>query len=132
VQTSSQYLLRDQPLGYGALFTTYASGLEFLNGKPKPSFAAYRLPIWMPSVRARHGRALEVWGCVRPAKRYSRSTAGPVRIQLNGRTIRSVKITNPNGYFDVRVTFPGSGNVRLAWTYPHGARIYSRTVRVTS
>ncbi|MBV9413581.1 MAG: hypothetical protein JO363_01255 [Solirubrobacterales bacterium] len=131
VQTLSQYLLRDQPLGYGAQTTTYVSGLEFLNGKPKPSFAAYRLPIWLPNVRTRRGRALEVWGCVRPAKLYSSSAVGPVQIQLNGRTIRSVKVTNPNGYFDVHVAFPGSGNVRLAWNIPHGARIYSRTVRVT-
>ena len=86
---------------------------------------------WMPSVRVRRGRTLEVWGCVRPANRYPRGAVGRVQIQLNGRTIRSVRITNPNGYFDVHVAFPGSGNVRLAWNYPHGARIYSRTVRVT-
>jgi hypothetical protein len=131
VQTMTQYLLRDEPLGYGAVFTAYASGLEFLNGKPKPSFAAYRLPIWMPTVRARRGKALEVWGCVRPAKRYPGREAGPVSIQLNGRTVRTVTITNPEGYFDVHVTFPGSGTVRLAWTYPHGARVYSRSVNVT-
>jgi hypothetical protein len=85
----------------------------------------------MPAVRAGRGRALEVWGCVRPAKRYPRGQVGPVLIQLNGRTIRSVTITNPDGYFDVRVTFPRGGTVRLAWTYPHGARIYSRSVKVT-
>lgn len=131
VQTMSQYLLRDEPLGFGAVTTTYASGLEFLNGKAKPSFGAYRLPIWMPSQRLRRGRSLEVWGCVRPAKRYPRGAVGRVLIQLNGRTIRSVKVTNPEGYFDVHVTFPHSGNVRLAWSYPHGARIFSRTVRVS-
>jgi hypothetical protein len=131
VQTMTQYLLRDEPLGFGATTTTYASGLEFLNGKPKPSFAAYRLPIWMPTQHLRRGHALEVWGCVRPAKRYSRRAVGPLLIQLNGRTIRSVKVTNPAGYFDVHVTFPRSGSVRLAWTYPHGARIYSRTVKVS-
>jgi hypothetical protein len=131
VQTMSQYLLKDEPLGFGAVTTTYASGLEFRNGTPKPSFAAYRMPIWMPSQRLRHGRSLEVWGCVRPAKRYPRGAAGPVLIQLGGRTIRSVRVTNPEGYFDVHVNFPHSGIVRLAWTYPRGARIYSRAVSVT-
>jgi hypothetical protein len=131
VQTMTQYLLRDEPLGYGANTTAYASGLEFLNGRAKPSFAAYRLPIWMPSQRLRRGRSLEVWGCVRPAKRYPRSAVGQVLIQLNGRTIRSVRVTNPEGYFDVHVTFPHTGSVRLAWTYPHGAKIYSRSVKVT-
>jgi hypothetical protein len=131
VQTMTQYLLRDEPLGFGANTTTYASGLEFLSGKQKPSFAAYRLPIWMPNQHRQRGRALEVWGCVRPAKGYPHGAAGSVLIQLNGRTIRSVRITNPEGYFDVHVSFPHSGSVRLAWTYPHGARIYSRTVKIT-
>ena len=130
VQTLSQYLLKDEHLAPGAEFSAFASGLEFINGRAKPAFAAYRMPIWMPTARSRRGRALEVWGCVRPAKRYPRGAVGPVQIQLNGRTIRSVKITNPNGYFDVHVTFPGRGSVRLAWTYPHGTRIYSRTVKV--
>ena len=131
VQTMTQYLLRDEPLGYGAVTTAYASGLEFLNGKLKPSFAAYRLSIWMPSQRLRRGRSLEVWGCVRPAKRYPRGAVSRVLIQLNGRTIRSVKVTNPEGYFDVHVAFPRSGTVRLAWTYPHGATVYSRSVKMT-
>ena len=28
------------------------------------------------------------------------------------------------------MAFPGSGTVRLAWTYPHGATIYSRAVAI--
>jgi hypothetical protein len=130
VQTFSQYLLADAPPGGGSPISSFASGLEFIDGTPKPSFAAYRLPIWMPGGRARHGEALEVWGCVRPAKRYRHAAVGPVLIQLNGRTVRSVEITNPQGYFDVHMTFPGSGTVRLAWTYPHGATIYSRAVAI--
>jgi hypothetical protein len=55
----------------------------------------------------------------------------PVSIQLNGRTVRTVKITNPEGYFDVHVTFPHTGTVRLAWTYPQGPTVYSRSVKVT-
>jgi hypothetical protein len=61
------------------------------------------------------------------------------------RTLRTVTIGNPRGYFDLRVTFPASGSVRLAWTYPSrdplltpsgvspGQRdtVYSRIVRVT-
>ena len=130
VQTFSQYLLEDAPPGGGSPISSFASGLEFVNGNKKPSFAAYRLPIWMPSVRARRGRSLEVWGCVRPAKRYPGRDVGPVSIQLNGRTVSTVKITNPEGYFDVHVAFPGRGTVRLAWTYPHGATVYSRAVAI--
>ena len=44
---------------------------------------------------------------------------------------------DPHGYFDVRVSFPSSGTVRLSWTYPSGdpllspgRTIYSRNVAV--
>ena len=131
VQTLSQYLLKDDRLVDGARYSAFASGLEFINGTAKPSFAAYRLPIWMPSVRVKRGHSLEVWGCVRPAKRYPSGAIGSVLILLNGHAVRSVKITNPAGYFDVRVTFPRSGTVRLAWTYPQGPTVYSRSVKIT-
>jgi hypothetical protein len=45
-----------------------------------------------------------------------------------------VVLTDPYGYFDTRVTFPSSGRVRIAWSYPRsagGGQIHSRTVQVT-
>jgi hypothetical protein len=95
---------------------------------PKPSFYAYRLPVWLPVTSPKRGRTLEVWGDVRAA-RYARIDTGQpqsVQIQFSSsaggpfRTIRTVRIKNPYGYFDVRVKFPSSGYVRLAWTYPSG------------
>jgi len=130
VRAFSQYLLADAPPGGGSSISAFASGLEFINGDPKPSFAAYRLPIWMPSVRVKRGHSLEVWGCVRPAKRYPSGAIDSVQIQLNGQTVRSVNITNPAGYFDVHLIFPRSGTVRLAWTYPQGQTAYSRSVAI--
>ena len=61
------------------------------------------------------------------------------------RTLRTVTINSTRGYFDLHMTFPASGSVRLAWTYPkndpllsqgqvsppQGGTVYSRTVRVT-
>src|SRR6202008_4895532 len=69
VASTMQYLLYDPPLypfvpGDGG----FTSGLLFANGTPKPGYDAYRLPLYLPSVSARRGRALEVWGCVRPAR----------------------------------------------------------------
>ena len=133
VRTFPQYLLQDAPpLGH-ATVSSFATGVEFLGGAPKASFAAYRMPIWMPATSANQDQPLEVWGDVRPAKRYPHF-GPPVRIQLDGRTIRSLALTNPEGYFDVHVAFPHSGTVRLAWTYPNGPTIFSRpvAVRVTS
>jgi hypothetical protein len=67
-----------------------------------------------------------VWGCARPAH-YARADTGSsqlVQIQFQRgskgafKTLRTVTVSNPHGYFDLRMRFPGSGTVRLAWAYP--------------
>jgi hypothetical protein len=131
-----QYLLMDPPASSGSNFVT---GLEFANGTKKPSYAAYRMPIWLPHTRARRGQSLEVWGCVRPAHYAEASTGRPqqalIELQPGAgapfRTVGSATISNVHGYFDVRVRFPSSGTVRLAWSYPHGPTIYSRSVAIS-
>jgi hypothetical protein len=131
VRTLTQYLLQDAPPSPGSSVSAFATGLVFANGTQKPSFGAYRLPLWMPRVSGSGGKSLEVWGAVRPAKRYPQSEVGPVEIQLNQRTVRSVTVTNPEGYFDVKIPFEHSGPVRLAWRPPSGPTIYSREVTIT-
>jgi hypothetical protein len=125
---------------------------------PKPSFYAYRMPVWLPVTSAKRGRSIEVWGGVRAA-RYARVDTGhkqSVQIQFGSkasgsfRTVKTVRITNQYGYFDVHVKFPGSGYVRLAWSYPstdagltdpfasirgepsalRSAQVYSRVTRI--
>jgi hypothetical protein len=127
-----QYQLSDDSLG------NFATGLEFNNGVPKPGYYAYRLPLYLPVTTTASGRPLEVWGCVRPARYAKRVTGRPqaVSIQLAAgsgpfHTVRTVTITDPYGYFDVRQTFSTSGQVRLAWSYPGGPEIFSRTVSIT-
>ena len=76
---------------------------------------------------------------MRPA-RFARKDTGKaqqVKIQFQAgskgpfKTLSTVTIANPHGYFDTQVTFPGSGIVQLTWTYPHGQTIHSRPVSVT-
>ena len=132
VQTLSQYLLQDAPLADGYLFSAFTSGLIFHDGVKKPSYNAYRMPLWLPATSTQRGRSLEVWGCVRPRKLFPESSVRSVQIQLNGTTVRTVAITNQKGYFDVRVAFPKSGTVRLAWTPPgNSGTIYSRDLPIT-
>ncbi len=128
----------------------FPTGLLTATYQPKLSFYAYRLPIWLPVTRAGRGRGLEVWGDVRPAHFASADSHQPqyVLIQFSAggthtfRTVRRVRIRNSRGYFDVRVRFPSSGTVQLAWQYPAGdARlrdpldtsqwIYSRRTSIT-
>jgi hypothetical protein len=128
IRSWNQYLLHDPPAG------NFASGLEFADGSPKPGFFAFRMPVYMPATTASKGQALEVWGCVRPV-RYARPE-GSVRILFRPtgggrfRVLRHVLLTDPDGYFDVRQTFPSSGSVKVAWTYPNGQVVASRTVAV--
>ncbi len=133
VRSYDQYLLVDGPRGI------FASALEMPNGTPKPSYYAYRMPVWLPQTSGKPGDSLEVWGCVRPA-RFARLDTGrlqqaEIQFQKGGSgsfsTIRTVRLPDPYSYFDVRQTFSGSGNVRIAWSYPNGPEIFSRTVAIT-
>src|SRR5437764_1002852 len=147
-----QYLLYDPAPGPSVFGNGgFATGLVFYNGTPKATFAAYRMPIFLPVTRSRPGHPLEVWGSVRPARYAALDThqAQYVQIQFRAgpsgpfRTVRTVRITDPRGYFDVDVQFPVSGTVRLRWSYPPGDQrlldlvtpregtIYSRDVQVT-
>jgi hypothetical protein len=67
---------------------------------------------------------------------YQRGGRGPFS------TLRTVTLSDPEGYFDVRAGFPAGGNVRLAYTFPTsdplapagqlGTTIYSRLVSLTT
>jgi hypothetical protein len=136
-----QYLLMDpNPRGNVPEFGGFASGLEFYGGVHKPSYDAYRLPLYLPSVSARPGGSLEVWGAVRPAHYAATDSGQPQSVQIQfarGSSgtfapVAAVPINDPRGYFDVRVAFPASGAVRLAWSYPMGGpTVFSRTQPVT-
>jgi hypothetical protein len=147
-----QYLLSDPPPGPSAFGPGgFATGLVFSNGTPKATFGAYRMPVFLPVTKAGPGNSLEVWGAVRPAHYAFLDThrMQSVQIQFRSgphvpfRTLRTVMITDPRGYFDVHVQFPASGTVRLRWSYPAGDQrlldpvtpqettIFSRKVQVT-
>jgi hypothetical protein len=136
----SQYALIDQPPP-----ASFDTGLLNPNGSPKPGYAAYRMPLYLPSTSTRKGRKLEVWGDVRPAS-YAKLDTGKVQSVLvqfqpgsKGAftTVDTVAITNSHGYFDTHLAFPSSGTVRLAWTYPTGdpllggGTVFSRSVKIT-
>jgi hypothetical protein len=124
ISSYDQYLLVDPPGG------SFASGLEFNSRKPKPSLDAYRMPIFLPTTSTRKGRRIEVWGCARPAHLFAGRQKVAIRFRTgsNGpfKTLKTITITNKRGYFDVRMTFPSSGQVKTDFD---GAT--SRTQRIT-
>jgi len=58
VRSVAQYKLTDD-----APLASFQSGLRFVDGRAKPAFDAYRLPIWV----TRRGSGVRVYGQVRPA-----------------------------------------------------------------
>jgi hypothetical protein len=146
VQTLTQYLFQDSGQ-IGSVFSAFAAGLIFADGTKKPSFDAYRLPLWMPTVSASRGNSLEVWGCIRPSHfaipgtgqaqtaqiQFQPGSSGPF-MWFSTVTVRSAK----SCYFDVHLKFPESGTVRLAYTYPpndptlpEGTTVHSSNARIT-
>ena len=120
VRSVAQYEMRDET--NPALFQ---SGLRFADGRVKPGFFAYRLPIWV----VRSGAGVRVWGQVRPA---ADSAAETVAIQHdpaggeNFQTVATATTSGPKGFFSVRITGQGrAGTWRLAWK-----QFTSRTARV--
>jgi hypothetical protein len=138
IASYDQYLLID-PTKPGAP-GDYASGLEDWTGQPKADYAAFQLPLYLPKTSASSGRSLEVWGDARAAH-YAQADTGAaqsVAVQFaptgssTYTTLQTVPITNSQGYFDVRVPFTQSGNVRLAYTYPSGDPMLSLTSGTTA
>jgi hypothetical protein len=131
VKSYMQYLLEDPPPTAGP-YSGFASGLETYKGAKKATFYAYRMPFYMPKTQFKRSQKAEVWGDVRPAPFAMLDGFGPQRAQIqlrsgggSFRTIKTVALNRPGGYFDVRMKFPSSGMVRIQWTYPSGDPLLS-------
>ncbi|MGI8801208.1 MAG: hypothetical protein ACR2KV_03415 [Solirubrobacteraceae bacterium] len=142
VRDLSQFLLIDappiacvrcsKPGSFGASFET---GLEFGGGRQKPSFAAYRLPIFLPRSSVPRGALLRIWGMVRPAVNgASQRVAIEFRPGRSGafRRIAVVRTRSRPAYLDTRVRLPTSGQLRFSWRNPNTHKVFrSRTVSAT-
>lgn len=130
IRSFDQYLLVDPPPTFNSHFY---SGVEFYTGAPKPDvYAAYRLPLWLPSTAGASKHPLQVWGCARPSNagggrhvqiQYASSAGGHYR------TVRTVTLSG-GCYFDTSVKFPGAGVVRLAYK-DRGTTDHSRVQQIS-
>jgi hypothetical protein len=116
VAAFSQYLLRDDPPTGPDEFGGFESGLRFADGRAKPSFDGWRLPL---AVR-REGRRVSIWGRVRPATaptqaevQYRNGTSGAWR------TLKAVT-TDARGSFAFRSADRSGRRWRLRWVQPDG------------
>jgi hypothetical protein len=138
VHSNAQFLLVDDAPRAGkrpgsrSYWSTFQTGLFYQNGKPKPSYDAYRIPIWLPHPRA--GSRVTVWGQLRPANHTSAQFA-IIEYERKGtsswRQIREVQTDNSQGYLVAHVRLPAAGQVRLEWLNPgSGALEFSRNATV--
>lgn len=132
VRTMSQYLLSDDGPRTGVpaslRWSSFQSGLEYPDGAHKPSYDAYRLPVYLPATGVRRGGRLLVWGFLRAAR------SGPeqvvtVEFRAAGTSSWSTiaLARTRNRIVAPRIAFPRSGVVRLAW---NGLRSREVAVRV--
>jgi hypothetical protein len=124
IQSFAQYVLADSPSLTPGPYTGWSSGLITYKGEQKPTYGAWRMPLYLPSTSTYQGGSLEVWGCLRPA-RYAITETGQgqtAQIQFapsgssDYTTVATAGVNDPNNcYFDRRIQFPGSGTVRVQW-----------------
>jgi hypothetical protein len=138
VQALTQFLLSDGaprtqfPPTSPKYWFNWQTGLEFTDGKHKPSFGTYRVPIWLRD--RRHGPRVTVWGQLRPA---DHSTAQVCFLEFHRKGTRTwtnlveLETSSPEGFLLNHVAIPSAGKVRLAWQNPNNGRTYhSRAVTV--
>jgi hypothetical protein len=133
IRSYDQYQLIDSPTG------EFQPGLQYSDGTPKATLAAYRMPLWLPVTSAAAHTPLEVWGCARPAPYWARVTGSAQRVEIQFaaagsaryRTLLSVTLTHHTGcYFDVSVTPPVSGTIRSSWR-GEGQQLFSRAQAIS-
>jgi hypothetical protein len=121
VAAFSQYLLKDDPLGgkpgssAAGGSVGFQTGLEYVNGKPKPLYTAWPVPLVV--TKTSHGYSL--WGLVRPATGRTKVT---VLVRKKGssayRTLKSVS-TDSHGYWTLGSSVKGL-SWRVMWKSPQG------------
>lgn len=102
----------------------WQSGVRYADGSPKPSYAAFRMPLVQT---ARRGGIVELWGQVRP-----RSGAQRFRIWLEGDDragwLGGVRRTDAHGFFTIRLPAPAGSRVRI-WSPRDAAYGHELVVR---
>ncbi len=120
----SQYLLKDDPVGGSEPEASFQTGLETVNGTPKPLYYAWPVPLTV--TKEHHGVSL--WGLVRPT---TGATKVSVLVRAKGskryRTLRTVK-TNGRGYWSFSSTTAGE-YWRVRWTSPKGVKYEGPPIR---
>ncbi|MEI2702745.1 MAG: hypothetical protein V9E83_10125 [Baekduia sp.] len=117
VAAISQYLLSDD-ISKGTGINCcggFESGLRTFDGKDKPSFDGFRLPL----VAERRGSTIRLWGLVRPATATT-NVAIERRSGSGAWSQVASPATNNRGVFTATSRNVSNGRWRVVWTAPDG------------
>ena len=118
--------------GSRSYWSTFDSGLLFLNGKLKPAYWAFKLPLWLPDPR--HGPSVALWADLRSAD-HAAVQYGQLQFRPAGsqawQALGQLSTTNSEGFLYTHVALPSPGSVRIGWLDPFGVVEYSRIVAVS-
>jgi hypothetical protein len=117
VAAFSQYLLSDDPpRSSGYKYSGFESGLVSSNGKEKPAYQGFRLPLAVVS----YGSSDVLWGLVRPDRAKTRVT---IQTQAKSgaawKTLKTVDTTSV-GVYALKAKHRSHQRYRVQWTSPAG------------
>ncbi|MGH2864407.1 MAG: hypothetical protein ACRDJX_04065 [Solirubrobacteraceae bacterium] len=117
VTAFSQYLLRDDPVGGLEPGASFQTGLEYINGTPKPLYYGWPIPLTV----TRRGRGVSLWGLVRPASGATKVTVLVQRKHARRFTTLKTVTTNSHGYWSLNSSTAGR-HWRVRWMSPAGVK----------
>jgi hypothetical protein len=112
----SQYLLSDDPpRSDGYKYGGFESGLRSADGKAKPAYEGFRLPLAVEV----YGTSDVLWGLVRPKRAVTSVT---IERKPKGKAWRVLKKldTTATGVYSVKTTHRSGQTYRVKWTAPDG------------
>ena len=121
VATFGQYLMRDDDPNVvpDTLYGGFESGLRFFDGRPKPAYAAFQLPLAIQ----RLGETVSMWGIVQP---YKGPTAVSIRYQdPDGapKLLRTVP-TDSAGIYSFTSAYEPGREWQVVWRAPTDGKTY--------
>jgi hypothetical protein len=117
VAAFSQYLLKDDPIGGSEPGASFQTGLEYINGTPKPLYSGWPIPLTV----TKKGHSVSLWGLVRPASGATKVTVLVERKGAKHFTTLKTLTTNSLGYWSFNSSTAGK-YWRVLWTSPAGVK----------
>jgi hypothetical protein len=124
VAALTQFQMRDDPprralpRSSPRYWGTYQAGLRFADGRRKPAYAAYRLPLYAPE-RVPIGARLRLWGLVRAARGDDETPLVQLEHRAPGarsftKVLEPLRVVDPTGQFEFEPP-QRSGTWRYVW-----------------